>query len=136
MGPHVIGANPLEMVVRFHSLGSGMGTVCMGVTTLGSCTEAGEGVVALGFGGGEGCSGFLAVRFEKNSARFLSAAVSLVSSGDSGEAECGDLSAWTMSCARARMVSALDGYGMRTWVGNQAKVSAMRSALVSNTQTL
>ena len=75
----------------------------MGVTTLGSCAEAGEGVVALGFGGG-GCSGFLAVRCEKISARFLSAAVSLVSSGDSGEAGCGNLSAWTMSCARARMV--------------------------------
>ena len=71
------------------------------------------------------------VRFRNISANCCSAACSLSARGERAEAGCGFWSAFTRSLAAEMAASVDEAVGIWTCDGNQASVSAMRSARVS-----
>jgi hypothetical protein len=102
---------------------AGVGSVCSGGTLGGSATGVGS---ACGIG--------VERRLVRTSARVLSVFVSLSVSGASGEPAEGCWRAWTMSLAPAITKSIDDARGMITCIGNQSRVSQVRSRRVSNAQ--
>lgn len=120
------------------------GAVGVDDATLGSGVGCGKGAT-LGSGAGDADAGIGAkpggtvevapVVMANMLASCLSAVVCSMLTGGSGDGWEGWRRAATRSLAAAMARSVEDAVGMTTWLGNQARVSEMRSAHVSLTQT-